>query len=303
MKATETNPINSETIESQIPILYSNKPQTGMTDDAIDPKLNHLVRKYLSLNCNDEDRIANADQVADWLRKKYREYQRKDIARLRGQVQTIMTSIEESILEDEYDEEARAHDEQRSKIINSSGNGLNASLTKNYRKLQQERDAEEEANRALEAAEAGDLHEINEMNGTTESINETNNDTSLSSKKRVREDSVVSTTSVTKPALEKRSSKLISGGKSMKRKKSSGARRNSTKSGGHTDPGMPGKDSAATICEAVPRPTERYTDLGGMKDILTQIRQLVEYPLVRPELYRHLGVDPPRGVLLRGPPG
>jgi ribosome biogenesis ATPase len=40
-----------------------------------------------------------------------------------------------------------------------------------------------------------------------------------------------------------------------------------------------------------------------MDDVLKQIRQLAEYPLVRPELYRHLGVDPPRGVLLRGPPG
>jgi ATP-dependent 26S proteasome regulatory subunit len=51
------------------------------------------------------------------------------------------------------------------------------------------------------------------------------------------------------------------------------------------------------------RPTERYSDLGGMDHIITTIRQLVEYPITRPELYRHLGVDPPRGVLLRGPPG
>lgn len=51
------------------------------------------------------------------------------------------------------------------------------------------------------------------------------------------------------------------------------------------------------------RPTERYADLGGMGDVIQMIRQLVEYPVTRPELYRHLGVDPPRGVLLRGPPG
>ena len=53
----------------------------------------------------------------------------------------------------------------------------------------------------------------------------------------------------------------------------------------------------------VVRPTERYSDLGGMDHIITNVRQLVEYPITRPELYRHLGVDPPRGVLLRGPPG
>jgi len=49
--------------------------------------------------------------------------------------------------------------------------------------------------------------------------------------------------------------------------------------------------------------TERYSDLGGVDDILQKIRQLVEYPLLHSELYQHLGVDPPRGVLLKGPPG
>jgi hypothetical protein len=73
-----------------------------------------------------------------------------------------------------------------------------------------------------------------------------------------------------------------------------------------------GNDSTATVTPTlsqlaftvpVQRPTERYTDLGGMDGIITTIRQLVEYPITRPEVYRHLGVDPPRGVLLRGPPG
>jgi ribosome biogenesis ATPase len=52
-----------------------------------------------------------------------------------------------------------------------------------------------------------------------------------------------------------------------------------------------------------PRPTERYSDLGGISPLLTQLRELIEYPLSRPELFLHLGVEPPRGVLLRGPPG
>lgn len=248
-----------------------------MADGTIDPKLNHLVRKFLSTN-NGENKAPNADDIADSLRKKYREYQRKDITKLTRQVETILKSIEEKAQEDEYDKEARAYDEERS----HSMNGLNASLTKRYRKLQQDRDAEEEANRAVQAAEAGDLQEINEM----DSGNDTN-DTGAS-KKRLREGS--------SSAVEKRASKILNGGKSTKRKK-----RNSARSG---PPDLPGKDGAsASVCEPIPRPTERYKDLGGMGDILTQIRQLVEYPLVRPELYRHLGVDPPRGVLLRGPPG
>jgi hypothetical protein len=280
------------------------KPIFDMTDGTIDPKLNHLVRKYLSSNTNDGGLAANEDQVLDWLRKKYREYQRKDTAKLRRQVQAILTSIEENdAQDDEYDKEALAHDERRNKMNhnnNNNVNSLNASLTKRYRKLQQDRDAEEEANRALQAAEAADVDETNDI-GTTEATTNDINSTE-SSKKRSREDSG-SINGASHSSMEKRSSKPIGGGKSTKRKKSSGARKYSSKSG-YDEPGMSRKDAATTnLCEAVPRPTERYTDLGGMGDVLTQIRQLVEYPLVRPELYRHLGVDPPRGVLLRGPPG
>eukprot|EP00210_Caulerpa_lentillifera_P008248 g7873.t1 len=47
----------------------------------------------------------------------------------------------------------------------------------------------------------------------------------------------------------------------------------------------------------------KYSDLGGLKGILQDIKELVEYPLKHPEVYEWLGVDPPRGVLLHGPPG
>ena len=47
----------------------------------------------------------------------------------------------------------------------------------------------------------------------------------------------------------------------------------------------------------------RLADLGGIEESLTAIRELILCPLVHPELYSWLGVDPPRGVLLHGPPG
>lgn len=50
-------------------------------------------------------------------------------------------------------------------------------------------------------------------------------------------------------------------------------------------------------------PALRYRDLGGIETLLQQVRELVEYPLTHPEIYAHLGVEPPRGVLLHGPPG
>ncbi|HID73647.1 MAG TPA: AAA family ATPase, partial [Thermoplasmata archaeon] len=46
-----------------------------------------------------------------------------------------------------------------------------------------------------------------------------------------------------------------------------------------------------------------YEEIGGLKDELMRIREMIEFPLKRPELFRRLGIDPPRGVLLYGPPG
>ncbi|MEM2376617.1 MAG: CDC48 family AAA ATPase [Sulfolobales archaeon] len=51
----------------------------------------------------------------------------------------------------------------------------------------------------------------------------------------------------------------------------------------------------------VPRVT--YEDIGGMRNVIERMRELVELPLKYPELFKRLGIDPPKGVLLYGPPG
>lgn len=51
------------------------------------------------------------------------------------------------------------------------------------------------------------------------------------------------------------------------------------------------------------RGTVNYDDVGGMEDTITALREMVELPLRYPELFTRLGVDPPKGVLLHGPPG
>lgn len=53
----------------------------------------------------------------------------------------------------------------------------------------------------------------------------------------------------------------------------------------------------------VARPFERLDDVGGISGILENIRELIEWPLIHNNVYEHLGVDPPRGILLHGPPG
>ncbi|OWZ17423.1 Ribosome biogenesis ATPase RIX7 [Phytophthora megakarya] len=62
-------------------------------------------------------------------------------------------------------------------------------------------------------------------------------------------------------------------------------------------------ESQETKGFVVERPSARYCDVGGIQAILQEVRELIEYPLTHPEVYAHLGVEPPRGVLLHGPPG
>ncbi len=46
-----------------------------------------------------------------------------------------------------------------------------------------------------------------------------------------------------------------------------------------------------------------YEDIGGLKGAIQRIREMVELPLRHPELFQRLGIEPPRGVFLYGPPG
>jgi transitional endoplasmic reticulum ATPase len=67
----------------------------------------------------------------------------------------------------------------------------------------------------------------------------------------------------------------------------------------------------STVVEVSPTPTKRveeitgvtYEDIGGLHEELQRIREMIELPLKHPELFKHLGIEPPKGVLLYGPPG
>jgi transitional endoplasmic reticulum ATPase len=58
-----------------------------------------------------------------------------------------------------------------------------------------------------------------------------------------------------------------------------------------------------TEAHEVRRADVTYDDLGGISATIDALREMVELPLRYPELFTRLGVDPPRGVLLHGPPG
>jgi transitional endoplasmic reticulum ATPase len=53
--------------------------------------------------------------------------------------------------------------------------------------------------------------------------------------------------------------------------------------------------------KGLPRTT--YEDVGGLQEEIQRVREMVELPLRHPELFQRLGIEPPKGVLLHGPPG
>jgi proteasome regulatory subunit len=65
----------------------------------------------------------------------------------------------------------------------------------------------------------------------------------------------------------------------------------------------PSLDPIVIGAEIIDKPEISYADIGGLEPQTVEIREAVEDPLLRPELYKKVGIDPPKGVLLVGPPG
>jgi transitional endoplasmic reticulum ATPase len=69
------------------------------------------------------------------------------------------------------------------------------------------------------------------------------------------------------------------------------------------------QDTILNISEKVSEDVETgvgyitYEDVGGLDREIQRVREMVELPLRHPSLFKRLGIDPPKGVLLRGPPG
>ncbi|XP_001230510.2 ATPase family gene 2 protein homolog A [Anopheles gambiae] len=50
-------------------------------------------------------------------------------------------------------------------------------------------------------------------------------------------------------------------------------------------------------------PNVRWTDIGGQDELKLKLRQIIDWPIHHPELFERLGIKPPRGLLMFGPPG
>jgi len=62
-------------------------------------------------------------------------------------------------------------------------------------------------------------------------------------------------------------------------------------------------DARAQAMQVTTKPDVIYDDIGGLEEQILEVREAVEDPLSNPEMFRDVGIDPPSGVLLHGPPG
>lgn len=55
--------------------------------------------------------------------------------------------------------------------------------------------------------------------------------------------------------------------------------------------------------EVIEKPDVSYKDIGGLDRQIEEVREIVELPLLYPELFKEVGIEPPKGILFTGPPG
>ncbi len=64
-----------------------------------------------------------------------------------------------------------------------------------------------------------------------------------------------------------------------------------------------GWDPLVASSEIIEKPDTMYEEIGGMEEQIKQLKQSIELPLNKPESFKKMGLTPPKGVLLTGPPG
>ena len=62
-------------------------------------------------------------------------------------------------------------------------------------------------------------------------------------------------------------------------------------------------DPMVSGAEMVEKPNVDYKTVGGLDEQIMQVREAIELPLEQPELFKKVGIEPPKGILLVGPPG
>ena len=324
---------------------------------ASDLKLLHLVRKLVTESEStlpssreegggeDVSLVARTDDIVLALQTSYREYQRKDLQRLRQQVQKALETIslgaskmkrsaslssvpqnnkkrtrkrkipvglpsnDNGVVDDDvnvdgemadedsdYDQAATEQDSLADQWNAATGGGLNAAMRSGYRQQSQAAISNNTNNKSSGPSISEKNNDNGEQNDISGGIERNSTKATTNAKLEADSNQQPPMGTSTSTSGKRRRAKLR---KASSRYIASTSPNYSAEAGGGGTLG----GASPSFLTPQPCPTQRYSDLGGMDDVVQQLRQLVEYPCARPELYHHLGVDPVRGVLLTGPPG
>mmetsp|Transcript_30424 Transcript_30424/g.51868 ORF Transcript_30424/g.51868 Transcript_30424/m.51868 type:complete len:1068 (-) Transcript_30424:96-3299(-) len=192
----------------------------------------------------------------------------------------------------------------------NSGGMLNASLRNRYKDVQREREKEQQLNTVGTGSASVDGNQSDNASTALEESGQVKDESVASpSQNGLEGDGNSASAATPNGSSNNTTTKAASNSTTPKRKKKN--KKTPSKSSSSSASNFrtqeqednPYSSSSAMLLQPSPRPIERYSNLGGISSLLTQLRELIEYPLSHPELFLHLGVEPPRGVLLRGPPG
>lgn len=238
--------------------------------------------------------LADVDTVVDDLRRMHREYQRRKVAAMRLQVGKVLERMvrdapplrELTDEEEEEEEEAGAVGMGDEVPLPQRGNGMNASLTGMYAAAGTARSGSEKMG-GLDGAVDGAVDGAMDGVDSVERGGEHPADAGDGQDGRVAAGATAS--------VDPRAPHHATPTTGLQKKRKVGGQ-----PGGMKKARAGGKLAQSNT--ATPLPIT-YADLGGIDNVLEDVRELIEYPLTHPEVYAYLGVSPPRGVLLHGPPG
>uniref|UniRef100_A0A6A7GEH3 Ribosome biogenesis ATPase RIX7 n=2 Tax=Hirondellea gigas TaxID=1518452 RepID=A0A6A7GEH3_9CRUS len=245
-------------------------------DRVLEPR----VREYFD-DCKQQNVRIDINITVNYLRDRYREYYRQKMIPFRIAVQKVLDRLESQFSSERYE-------------ANES-----TSSTKRNKKRKAQTESEHSGSDSLNDFD-GNAHryvdhpDTNMMNSSIRTMYQTNDSKKVMESSNPKSSAefqrgVTPEASSSSQNLHKKPTR-----RSISAKKTSSSERKLKRLRKAESERLPPQSHETSVT---------YADIGGIDHIIQDVRELIEYPLTHPEIFIHLGVDPPRGVLLHGPPG
>ena len=262
-----------------------------MLDSRLPSRISDIIQNHVAHNTTHTN--ITVSDIVQLLRKQYIEYQRKSLVVFTGQVQRcIQVKQQEALAQQQQHNNATATTNHDIIESNQPHNSSAANTIRSMKRMinHNNNNNQLESIDIVSSEDETDGH----VHNTIDNSNAANNllRTLYATPNKSNNTPFMQQSSVTTnntPASNTKQPKTI------KKHKPNGQYMNMNNNTNNTT------QSSFTTEFSVPSVT--LSSVGGIDNILQDIRELIEYPLLHPELYVHLGIEPPHGILLHGPPG